>query len=239
MRSLNSQQRKTRIRVLVVEDHRLLAEGLVALLRERADFDVLGWAATVREALVMAAEGQPHVVLMDSRLPDGTGAEAAAGIRRRHPEVAILFLSVDDSYDAMLAAMEAGARGYLSKSVAATELEAAIYGAADGDMLISAELLATLLSHQHDRGARPAEPARRIGELTSRERDVLELLAVGLDNREIARRLGITYGTVRTHVRNLLEKIGAHSRLGAVVRAAEDGLLAPPLRSLRPMTSLN
>jgi DNA-binding NarL/FixJ family response regulator len=238
MRDLDS-RRKARIRVLVVEDHRIVAEGLVALLRARADLDVLGWAATVREAIVMTDEGKPHVVLMDSRLADGTGAEAATGIHRRHPEVAIVFLSVDDSYDAMLAAMEAGARGYLSKAVAATEVEAAIYGAADGDMLLSAELLATLLSHQQDRRPRPIVASRRISGLTSREHQVLDLLAAGLDNREIARQLGITYATVRTHVRNLLEKIGVHTRLEAVVRAAEDGLLAPPLRSLRSMTSLN
>jgi two-component system, NarL family, nitrate/nitrite response regulator NarL len=231
-------RRSTPIRVLVVEDHRIVAEGLLALLHDVPDFQVLGWAASVREALVMADEGQPHVVLMDSRLPDGTGADAAAGIHRGHPEVAVVFLSVDDSHDTMLAAMEAGARGYLSKTVAAADLEAAIYGAADGDMLLSPELLATLLSHQQDFRPRPIA-ARRTSELTCRERQVLELLAAGLDNREIARRLGITYATVRTHVRNLLEKIGVHSRLEAVVRAAEDGLLAPPLRSLRPITSLN
>jgi RNA polymerase sigma factor (sigma-70 family) len=230
--------------VLVVEDHRIVAEGLVALLHDVPDFHVLGWAASVREAIVMADEGQPHVVLMDSRLPDGTGADAAASIHRRLPGVAVVFLSVDDSHDTMLAAMEAGARGYLSKTVAAAELEAAIYGAADGDMLLSAELLATLLSHQQDRHVRSGEPLRRASqlashELTSREQQVLELLAAGLDNREIARRLGITYATVRTHVRNLLEKIGVHSRLEAVVRAAEGGLLAPPFRNLRPINSLN
>jgi two-component system, NarL family, response regulator DevR len=232
-------RRNARIRVLVVEDHRILAEGLVALLQRRLDFEVLGWAATVREAILMTDQGMPHVVLMDSRLADGTGAEAATGIHRRHPEVAIVFLSVDDSYDAMLAAMEAGARGYLSKAVSASDLEAAISGAADGDMLLSAELLATLLSHQQDSRRQPVEPARRTSELTSREQQVLELLAAGLDNREIARQLGITYATVRTHVRNLLEKIGVHSRLEAVVRAGEAGFLAPPVRSLRPMTSLN
>jgi DNA-binding NarL/FixJ family response regulator len=232
-------RRNARIRVLVVEDHRILAEGLVALLHRRPDFEVLGWTANVREAIAMTDEGKPHVVLMDSRLADGTGAEAAIGIHRRHPEVAIVFLSVDDSYDAMLAAMEAGARGYLSKAVAATELEAAICGAADGDMLLSAELLATLLSHQQDRRPGRIETAPRTTELTAREHQVLDLLAAGLDNREIARQLGITYATVRTHVRNLLEKIGVHSRLEAVVRAAEEGLVAPPLRSLRPLTSLN
>jgi DNA-binding NarL/FixJ family response regulator len=238
MRYLGS-RRHARIRVLVVEDHRILAEGLVALLQKHPDFEVLGWTASVREAIAMTDEGKPHVVLMDSRLADGTGAEAATGIHGRHPEVAIVFLSVDDSYDAMLAAIEAGARGYLSKTVAASELEAAICGAADGDMLLSAELLAALLSHQQDRRPQPVETAPRANDLTAREQQVLELLAAGLDNREIARQLGITYATVRTHVRNLLEKIGVHSRLEAVARAAEEGLVAPPLRSLRPLTSLN
>jgi len=228
-----------RIRVLVVEDHRIVAEGLVALLHAHADFDVLGWVATVREAITMADQGHPHVVLMDSRLRDGSGAEAAASIHGCHPEIAIVFLSVDDSYDAMLAAMEAGARGYLSKAVAATELEAAVYGAADGDMLVSAELLATLLTHQQDLRAQPVEAVRRPNELTGRERQVLELLAGGRNNREIAEQLGVTYATVRTHVRNLLAKIGAHSRLEAVARAGENGLLAPPVGGLQPMASLN
>jgi two-component system, NarL family, nitrate/nitrite response regulator NarL len=238
LRYLDS-RRSTRIRVLVVEDHRILAEALVALLHQRHDFEVLGWVATVKEAIARTDQGHPHVVLMDSHLPDGTGAEAAASIHRRHPEIAIVFLSVDDSYDAMLAAMEAGARGYLSKAVAASELEAAVCGAADGDMLLSAELLATLLNHQQDRRVRPVEATHRTGELTSREQQVLELLAAGLNNRDIARQLGVTYGTVRTHVRNLLAKIGVHSRLEAVARAGENGLLAVPLRSLHPMSSLN
>jgi DNA-binding NarL/FixJ family response regulator len=237
--SRQDSRRNPRIRVLVVEDHRILAEGLVALLRSRLDFDVLGWVATVRGAIDMSDRGHPHVVLMDSRLSDGTGAEAAMSIHRCHPEIAIVFLSVDDSYDAMLAAMEAGARGYLSKALTASELEAAVCGAAEGDMLLSAELLATLLNHQQDRRIRPIELARRVDELTAREQQVLELLAAGLNNRDIAGQLGVTYGTVRTHVRNLLAKIGVHSRLEAVARAGENGLLGPPVRSLRPVTSLN
>ncbi|HYM50716.1 MAG TPA: response regulator transcription factor [Candidatus Limnocylindrales bacterium] len=211
--------------VLVVEDHRLLAEGLVSLLRETPDFAVLDSVATVRDAVSLAGEYAPDVVLMDSRLADGTGCEAAARIRRLNPRIAVVFLSADDSDDAVLAAVESGACGYLSKSVAGTQLRTAIRGAASGQMLVPADRLAALAGHQERLEARARARGPQVSDLTSRERQVLSLLAGGLDNRQIAARLGIAYGTARTHVRNLLEKIGVHSRLEAVMRAGERGLL--------------
>jgi len=215
-----------RIRVLVVEDHRILAEALVSLLRDVPDFEVLGSVGTVQDAITVAGEHTPDVVLMDSRLPDGAGWEAAARIRRLHGQIAIIFLSADDSDDAVLAAVESGACGYLSKEVAASQVRAAIRRAAGGEMLVPAARLATLAGHQGLLESRATARAALISDLTAREQEVLTLLAGGLDNREIAGRLGIAYGTVRSHVRNLMDKIGVHSRLEAVVRAAEQGLIA-------------
>lgn len=197
----------------------------MALLSESPDLLILGAVATVREAISMAEERGPNVVLMDSRLSDGSGSQAAARIHHLHPDIAIVFLSADESDEAVLAAVESGACGYLSKTVAGPQLHSAIRSAAGGEMLVSAELLARLAGRQRTEEARALARARLVEGLTVREHQVLELLAGGLDNRQIAGRLGIAYGTVRTHVRNLLDKIGVHSRLEAVARAGQDGLL--------------
>jgi len=212
--------------VLVVEDHPILAESLVALLSEVPDFAVLGSVDTMRDAIAVAEERSPDVVLMDSRLPDGTGSEAAAWIRRLRPQIAIVFLSADDSDDAVLAAVESGACAYLSKAVAATQVRGAIRRAAGGEMLVPADRLVALAGHQRLLEARAISRSRLFSDLTTREQQVLNLLVAGLDNRQIAGHMGIAYGTVRSHVRNLMDKIGVHSRLEAVVRAGEQGFVA-------------
>jgi len=221
------------IQVLVVEDHPILAESLVALLSEVPDFEVVGSVDTMRDAIAMAEERIPDVVLMDSRLPDGTGSEAAAWIRRLRPEVAIVFLSADDSDDAVLAAVESGACAYLSKAVAATQVRGAIRRAAGGEMLVPADRLAALAGHQRLLEARAISRSRLFSDLTMREQQVLNLLVAGLDNRQIAGHMGIAYGTVRSHVRNLMDKIGVHSRLEAVVRAGEQGYIGSAPTSAR------
>ena len=211
--------------VLVVEDHPILAESLVALLSEVSDFEVLGPVDTVRDAIAVAEERIPDVVLMDSRLRDGSGSEAAAWIRRLRPQIAIVFLSADDSDDAVLAAVESGACAYLSKAVVATQVRGAIRRAASGEMLVPADRLVALAGHQRLLEARALSRSRLFSELTTREQQVLKLLVAGLDNRQIAGHMGIAYGTVRSHVRNLMDKIGVHSRLEAVVRAGEQGFV--------------
>jgi DNA-binding NarL/FixJ family response regulator len=212
--------------VLIVEDHRLVAEGLEVLLAAHLDIAVVGCAASVAEAVQLSAEAQPGVVLMDFRLPDGTGAAAAAAIRKQQPDVAVVFISSDESQDALLAAVRAGACGYLTKSQAATEVAAAVRRAADGEMLIPAAQLAQLLAHGQARAQDDADRLRLLGQLTPREKEVLGLMADGLDNRAIAERLVISFTTVRGHVQRVLEKLDAHSKLEAVVRAARYGLLA-------------
>jgi DNA-binding NarL/FixJ family response regulator len=211
--------------VLIVEDHRLVAEGLEVLLTAHPDIAVVGCAASVADAVRLAADAQPAVVLMDFRLPDGTGAAAATAIRQRQPDVAVVFISSDDSQDALLAAVRAGACGYLTKSQAAAEVAAAVRRAADGEMLIPAARLAQLLAHGQARARDDANRLRLLGQLTAREKEVLGLMADGLDNRAIAERLVISFSTVRGHVQRILEKLDAHTKLEAVVRAARYGLL--------------
>jgi DNA-binding NarL/FixJ family response regulator len=214
------------IRVLIVEDHRMVAEGLEALLGATSDIRSVGVAGTVADAIRLDGAMQPDVILMDFRLPDGTGADATAQIRRQHRAVPVVFLGTDDGEDTLMAAVRAGGCGYLSKSQAATEVAAAVRRAAEGEMLIPATRLAGLLARAQDRSRDEAERGRLLADLTPREMEVLRLMADGLDNRAIADRLSISFTTVRGHVQHILEKLDAHSKLEAVARAAKFALLS-------------
>jgi DNA-binding NarL/FixJ family response regulator len=211
--------------VLIVEDHQVLAEGLELALERHVDLEVVGWAATVAQAVELARDRRPQVVLMDFHLPDGTGAEAAGKLRKELGNVAIVFLSADSSEDALIAAIESGANGYLVKSGAAAQVADAVRRAAEGEMLIPAATLAGLLARQRQRQREEAAIQRVAGQLTKREREILRLMAQGLDNRAIADKLFISFTTVRGHVQNILEKLDAHSKLEAVARANQHGLI--------------
>ncbi|MEN3306124.1 MAG: hypothetical protein V7603_2326 [Micromonosporaceae bacterium] len=214
----------TRHRVLVVEDHQVVAEGLVMLLEDQPDLDVVGWAGSVARAGQAAAAQPLDVAIVDYRLPDGTGVEAVAAMRASRPELAVVFLSADDSDDAVLRALEAGASGYLVKSASGADVAAAVRRAAEGEILVPARQLAALLCRRRERARWQTERSRRLSSLTPRERQVLGLMAEGKDNRDMAGELSISYTTVRSHVRHLLQKLGARSKLEAVVKAADWGL---------------
>jgi DNA-binding NarL/FixJ family response regulator len=207
------------VRVLVVEDHPVVGEGLVALLAEDPRIRVVQRVETVAQAVRAAATEPLEVALIDFRLPDGTGAEAAVGIREHRPDVAVVFLSADDSEQAVIAAVEAGAAGYLVKTAAGSEIVEAVQRAAEGEMLLPAPRLAALLARRRELAQEEDRRARLLGSLTPREREILTLMAEGLDNRRIADRLHVAYPTVRSHVRRVLQKLGARSRLEAVVKA--------------------
>jgi DNA-binding NarL/FixJ family response regulator len=213
------------ITILIVEDHRLMAEGLASLLGETQELKLVGTAGSVQEAVNLARSLHPQVVLMDFRLPDGNGAEATQRIKRESPEVAVLFLSADVSDDAMMQAVDAGACGYVSKAATAEELTTAIRRAGDGEFLLPAATMTRLLGRQREARRSAAARDKIAEELTTREHQVLKMMAAGLDNYDIADKLGIGYGTVRSHVRGVLEKLGARSRLQAVALARETGLI--------------
>src|SRR5690349_15646631 len=213
------------VTVLIVEDHALMVEGLAALLNESEGLRVVGTAGTVKEAVEAATVFPPDVVLMDFRLPDGNGAEATERIRAEHPEVAVLFLSADVSDDAMMQAVDAGACGYVSKAATAAELTDSIRRAAEGEFLLPAATMSRLLARQREARRTQASRERLAQELTPREHEVLRMMSEGLDNYEIADRLGIGYGTVRSHVRGVIEKLSARSRLHAVALARASGLI--------------
>jgi two-component system, NarL family, response regulator DevR len=206
------------IRVMIVEDHRIVSEGLEALLNSQPDMEVVGSASSVAESVPRAKELAPDVVLLDFRLPDGTGAEAAARIREDRPDMKLIFLSQDDSDAARMAAVEAGASGFLHKSRAATAVVDAIRVVAGGGSLITPRTISTLL-------ARRRKMTAQLATLTSRERAVLRLVASGVPSRDIATQLGISYTTVRTHIRSLGRKLDVHSKLEAIAKARELGLV--------------
>lgn len=212
-----------RYRVLIVEDHQVVAEGLAALLNEHKELRVVAIAGGVGEVEHLADVERIDVVLCDYWLPDGTGPEAVAAVRMHQPDVAIVFLSADNGDEVILAALEAGAAGYLVKSAGGADVADAVRRAIDGEILVPARQLAKLLARRRERSHSSAEHARRLDSLTPRERQILSLMTSGMDNRDIARELSISYTTVRSHVRHLLSKMGARSKLEAVVRAADWG----------------
>ncbi|TMC86182.1 MAG: response regulator transcription factor [Chloroflexi bacterium] len=201
-------------RVVIVENHQLVSESLGLLLDGQKDMEVVGKASSVAEAVEMPSSVDPDVVVMDYHLGDGTGRDAALGMRETFPNVRFVFLSRDDSDDAHLAAVEAGASAYLHKSSPAMEVIATVRKVAHGISLITPSMIAGLVSRGKDR-----EHMRE--SLSPREREVLQLMADGTSARQIAGRLGISYSTVRSHVRSISTKLGTKSMVNAVVTARE------------------
>jgi DNA-binding NarL/FixJ family response regulator len=213
------------IRVLIVDDHPLVARGVEATLQSESDIEVVGIAGTAQEAEEIAKGEAPDVVMMDFRLPDRSGAEAAAAIRSERPEIAVVFLTGDVSDDAIGRAVQSGAVGFLLKGDAPNELAPSIRRAAAGEMLIPADVLAKLLMSQRRIALTQAERAKGIPTFTPRELDVLRLMGQGIESGGIAERLFVELTTVRWHVGHILDKLSVHSKLAAVLRASELGLL--------------
>jgi len=206
------------IRVMIVEDHLIVNEGLAALLNDQPDMIVVGSAGSVAESVPLAELQAPDVVLLDFRLPDGNGAEVGTRMRDMHPDVKLVFLSRDDSDGARIAAIEAGASAFIHKSRAAAEVVDAIRAVAGGAMLITPRTIASLLDKRRTMTG-------QLHSLTARERDVLRLVAAGVASRDIASQLGISYTTVRTHIRSLGRKLNVHSKIEATAKARELGLV--------------
>jgi len=206
------------VRVLIVEDHQVVADGLSALLNDQPDITVVGSAASVADSVTRAQQLQPDVVLIDFRLTDGTGADAASGIRQVRPDAKLIFLTREDSDAARFAAVEAGASAFIHKSRAAAEVVEAIRAVASGGTLFTPRTIATLLNRRREMDS-------QLESLTHREKQVLRLMAEGTSSREIAARLSISYTTVRTHIRSLGSKLGVHSKLEAIVKARELALI--------------
>lgn len=207
------------VRVLIVDDHEVLAASLAQVLDSQSGISTVGVAGTLARAKALLATTAPDVVLLDHRLPDGEGVAAIAELRRIRPSAEIVILTASAADHVLVAAIEAGAAGFVSKTRGLAEVTAAVRAAAAGEAVISPELLARLLP-RFQRGTQRAG-----NDLTDREREVLGLLADGLSNAAIAERLTVSVHTVRNHIANLSAKLGAHSKLEALSIAVRDGLL--------------
>jgi DNA-binding NarL/FixJ family response regulator len=211
------------IRVLIVEDHRVVAEGLASLLGCYPDLAVVAIATSVAEVNLAMGNVCPDVAMVDFHLPDGTGADAADQIRARCKEVAVVFLSADDSDERLLEAIEAGASSYQLKSAGGEQIIESIRAAAAGEAVIPAGAIATALAERRRITRERSMQEQVLASLTPRETEILALLIGGADNRTVAGRLHISYATVRTHVRSILGKLGARSQLDAVAKATQLG----------------
>ena len=207
------------VRVLVVDDHEVLASSLSMVLDDEPDLKSVGVAGTLEKAKAMIATTAPDVILLDHRLPDGDGVAAIGELRALRPSAQIVVLTASAADHVLVAAIEAGAAGFVSKSRSLDELTAAVRAAASGESVISPEMLARLLPRLQRNGR------TRHNDLTEREREVLDLLADGLSNAAIAERLFVSVHTVRNHIANLSAKLGAHSKLEVLSIAVRDGLL--------------
>ncbi|HLZ37659.1 MAG TPA: response regulator transcription factor [Mycobacteriales bacterium] len=212
-----AQRRSTRI--VIVDDHAMFAESLRLALEQQADLSVVGSARTVREALSLVAASKPDVVVVDYRLPDGDGVALARAIRATGAARQIVMLTSAENDGVLLAAVDAGCTGFVTKTAPLDELVAAIRAAAVGEAVISPALLSRLLPRM--------QPGfRGVGaDMTARELEVLRLLADGLSNAAIAARLTISVHTVRNHVASILAKLGVHSKLEALATAVREGIL--------------
>lgn len=214
------------IRVLLVDDQQLLTDSLARLLDAEPDIHVVGVAGTVADVRQLARE-RMDVVLMDYRLPDGTGADAARAIKARWPSARIVMLTAVADDETVLDSIQAGADGYLTKDRALDEVVAAVRGAAAGETLLPRSVImgiAQRVAQARDRTVeRPV-----IGQLTGRELEVLRALSEGLATPAICERLDISRNTLRTHVQNIMAKLNAHSKLEAVTVALRLRIIETP-----------
>ena len=212
------------MRVLIVDDHILFREGLAGLLRSQTDMEVCGECGTVREAISLAAQEKPRVILMDFSLPDGTGLEATRAILAVLPSTQIIFLTVHDNDERLISAMRAGAKGYLLKNLSVSKLLASLRALERGEAAISRIMMARILDEFAQSTPTGVSAPSPLVELTSREIEVLQELADGITNQEIAKRLFISENTVKNHIHNILEKLNLGNRREAIVFARKNGL---------------
>ena len=218
------------IGIVVADDHEVVRAGFAAILDTQPDFTVLGTAADGTEAVRTCQQCRPDVVLMDVRMPGMDGIEATRLLTSAGSGPRVLILTTFDLDEYVYDALRAGASGFLLKDVTAERLFDAVRVIAEGEALLAPAITRRLIgefARQRPRPADPAEPAGSFGALTPRETEVLRLIAAGLSNPEIARRLVVTEETVKTHVSRVLSKLGLRDRTQAVVAAYESGLVVP------------
>lgn len=211
-----------RIRIVVADDHPLFRGGVVRTLLENGGFDVVAEAGTAAEAVAAVGQYLPDVALLDISMP-GSGLEAAAEIGRRFPAVGLVMLTVSEADEDLIAAIRAGARGYVLKGVSAEDLVTVLGSVAEGASYVSPALAARVLAAMQ---TRPERQAGDLGEedLTEREIEILRLVATGLSNKEIGRRLDLQEKTIKHYMTNILQKLQVRNRVEAALKARDLGL---------------
>ena len=209
------------IRILVVDDHPVLRDGLVAVLSADADFEVVGEAETGQEAVLAAADLQPDIVMLDLEMPGMDGVEALKQMREHDPGLRVIVFTAFDTDDRIMSALQAGAQGYLLKGAPRDQVFEAIRVVNAGNSLLQPIVASKLLTRMRRTAADPIAP----GSVTPREMEVIRLLARGFQNKEIAAELGIAQRTAKFQVGSLLAKLGAGNRTEAVTIAAQKGLI--------------
>jgi DNA-binding NarL/FixJ family response regulator len=210
------------LRLLVVDDHEIVRQGLVALLERRPEFNVVAQAGTVAEALAAAQRFRPDLVVMDVRLPDGTGIEACREIRAEMPETRVVMLTSYPDEEAVLSAIIAGASGYLLKQVRGRDLVAALEAVGRGDSLLDPAVTERVL--ERVRRAASGGDHDELAELTTQERKILLLVAEGKTNKEIAAEVFLSDKTVKNYVSSILSKLDLQRRAQAAAFVAKHGL---------------
>lgn len=210
-----------KIRILVADDHPLFREGVRALLSSIPDVDIIAEAATGDEAIQFANKWLPDVILMDIQMPGVNGLEATRQILGENPHIGIIILTMFDDDDSVFTAMRAGARGYILKGADQDDMVRTIEAVARGEALFGSSIATRIMDYFN-------QPLPTVSnafpELTPREREVLEFIAQGMNNHEIATRLVLSLKTVRNHVSNILNKLQVSDRVQAVLRAREAGM---------------
>ncbi len=216
---------KNPIRILIVDDQALFREGLRTLLSVQTDFEVVGEASNGEEAVRIAVQTRPTVVLMDVRMPVMNGVAATERLKSVLPDTRVIILTTFDEDEAIFDGLKAGAVGYMLKDVSSEKLSEAIRAAAQGDYFLLPSITAKVVA-EFSRLAKAALPVQGIpNPLSGREIEVLGLVSEGLSNREIADRLVISEGTVKNHLTNILSKLDARDRMQATLKAKELGIL--------------
>ena len=215
-----------RIRLIIADDHELFRRGLRMVLEDEADIEVVGEAGDGEDAVKLASDLVPDVVVMDVRMPGLSGIDATQRIKEELPHIAILMLTISDEEDDLYEAIKAGASGYLLKEISIDEIGNAVRSVYGGQSLISPSMASKLLNEFASMVKKEEEKQHvPVPRLTPREMEVLQHVAQGMNNREIAKALFISENTVKNHVRNILEKLHLHSRMEAVVYAVHEKML--------------
>ena len=213
-----------KIRILIVDDHAMLREGMRTLLSQEADFEIVGEAANGEEAVRLAGELKPDIVIMDIVMPVMNGVDATRQIRQLYPAVSVLVLSAFSDTRHIVELLEAGARGYLLKSSAGKELVKAIRAVRAGESVLDPEVTRKLVQRLTSL-SRTAEERQSDGQLTARELEILKLASRGLSNKEISEKLFISLRTVKAHLTNIFNKLGCGSRTDAIIKGLKQGYI--------------